>query len=281
MERRRLVFGAAGLIAAPRLALAQERLRIGLTAVILADQAAFLARWADYLSKRLEARVTFASRDQYQTVHELLSNGQIDAAWTCGYPFVRFQSQLQLLAVPLYRSQPVYQSYLIRPRGAADGIEGWADMKDKVLAYSDPLSNSGWLVPQAQLRAAGVRPRELRRGFFTHGHRNVAEAVAARLAQAGCIDGYVWETMRRQKMSAVEQTEVIWKSPLYAFPPLVTREGVADDTVASLRMALVGMSENDEGRGLLDSLNLDGFKHEPTKLFDSIASLAAAQERMG
>ena len=109
LGRRRWVAGTAALIAAPRLAMAQEqRLRIGLTAVILADQAAFLARWADYLSQRLDTRVTFASRDQYQTVHELLNNGQIDAAWTCGYPFVRFQSQLQLLAVPLYQGKPLY-----------------------------------------------------------------------------------------------------------------------------------------------------------------------------
>ena len=112
MNRRRLLKGTAALVAVPRLALAQERLRIGLTAVILADQAAFLARWADYLSQRLDARVTFASRDQYQAVHEMLNNGQVEAAWTCGYPFVRFQSQLQLVAVPLYKGQPVY-SYCV------------------------------------------------------------------------------------------------------------------------------------------------------------------------
>ena len=115
MDRRTLLSASAALVAAPRLALAQERLRIGLTAVILADQAAFLARWADYLSQRLDARVAFTSRDQYQAVHDLLNSGQVDAAWTCGFPFVRFQPQLQLLAVPIYRGQPLYQSYLIRP----------------------------------------------------------------------------------------------------------------------------------------------------------------------
>ena len=128
MERRNLIAAAVALASAPRLALAQSRLRIGLTAVILADQAAFLARWADYLSQRLEAQVTFVSRDQYQAVHDLLFSGQIDAAWTCGYPFVRFQSQLQLLAVPLYQGKPLYQSYLIRPASGEAGVRGWADL---------------------------------------------------------------------------------------------------------------------------------------------------------
>lgn len=287
MQRRavlKLAVGTAasvGVAARGAQAAGGERIRIGLTAVILADQVAFLSRWGQYLTAQTNRPVSFIARESYQSILDLMFSGQLEAAWICGYPYVLHQSRLQLLPMPIYRGKPLYQSYLIRPRDAKDGINGWADLKGKVLAYSDPLSNSGWLVPQAQLRAAGVAPRDLRRGFFTHGHRNVAEAVAARLAQAGCIDGYVWETMRRQKMAAVDQTEVIWESPLYAFPPLVTRDGVSDDIVASLRTALAGMTQDKEGRGLLDALNLDGFRHESPKLFESIALLAAAQDRAG
>jgi phosphonate transport system substrate-binding protein len=286
MQRRsvlKLAIGTAGSVGAAASgaqSAGRDRIRIGLTAVILADQVAFLWRWSQYLSARTNRPVSFIARESYQSILDLMFGGQLEAAWICGYPYVLHQSRLQLLPMPIFQGKPLYQSYLIRPRGA-DGVNGWGDLKDKVLAYSDPLSNSGWLVPQAQLRAAGVAPRDLRRGFFTHGHRNVAEAVAARLAQAGCIDGYVWETMHRQKMTAVDQTEVIWKSPLYAFPPLVTRDGVPDDIVASLRTALARMTEDKEGRSLLDALNLDGFRHEPPKLFESIALLAAAQDRVG
>lgn len=285
MRRRavlKLALGVAGSVSAVARGAAlrtEARIRIGLTAVILADQVAFLSRWGQYLSLKTGCQVSFIARDSYQGILDLIFGGQLEAAWICGYPYVLHQSRLELLPMPLYEGKPLYQSYLIRPKGDADGVTGWADLKGRVLAYSDPLSNSGWLVPQAQLRAAGVAPRDLRRGFFTHGHRNVAEAVAARLAQAGCIDGYVWETMRRQKMAAVDQTEVIWKSAQYAFPPLVARDGVAADIAESLRMALVNMKGDAEGRTLLDALNLDGFRQESPKLFDSIAALAAAQDR--
>lgn len=67
----------------------------------------------------------------------------------------------------------------------------------------------------------------------------------------------------------------------YAFPPLVARDTVAADLVEGLRLALLQMKDDREGRGLLDALNLDGFRQEPPKLFDSIAALAAAQERLG
>lgn len=273
MNRRRLLKGTAVLVAAPGLALAQERLRIGLTAVILADQAAFLTRWADYLSQRLDTQVTFVSRDQYQAVHDLLFNGQIDAAWTCGYPFVRFQSQLQLVAVPLYQGQPTYQSYLIRPLGD-NAVSGWSSLTGKVFAYSDPLSNSGWLVAQGEFTKAGIGQRDLKRAFFAHGHRNVADAVASRLADAGSIDGYVWETMRLQGMAGASQTEVIWKSRLHGFPPLVATTGAEPARVEALRRSLLGMQKDDAGRALLKSLNLDGFIAGQVNLFDSIRQLA-------
>lgn len=276
MDRRRWVAGTAALIGAPRWARAQARLRIGLTAVILADQAAFLARWAEYLSQRLGMQVTFASRDQYQTVHDLLNNGQVDAAWTCGYPFIRFQSQLQLLAVPLYLRQPVYQAYLIRPLDGNDPapVRGWGDMTGKVFAYSDPLSNSGWLVAQGELATAGIGQRDLKRSFFAHGHRNVADAVASRLADAGSIDGYVWETMRLQGMAGAMQTEVIWKSRLHGFPPLVAAAHTAPAHLEPLQRGLLGMARDDAGRALLKSLNLDGFIAGHPGLFDSIRQLA-------
>lgn len=274
MDKRTLLKSAAALVAAPTLALAEDRLRIGLTAVILADQAAFLARWAEYLSQRLDSRVTFVSRDQYQAVHDLLFNGQIDAAWTCGYPFVRFQPQLQLLAVPLYQGQPLYQSYLIRPLAGEPTVRGWSDMAGKVFAYSDPLSNSGWLVAQGEFATAGIGQQDLKRSFFAHGHRNVAEAVASRLADAGSIDGYVWETMRLQGMPGALQTEVIWKSRLHGFPPLVTTVGADASRTAALRRSLLGMPHDEVGRSLLKSLNLDGFIAGQPGIFDSIRQLA-------
>ena len=277
MNRRRYL--AAGVCGAAAAAVSlpswgADRLRIGLTPVILADQVAFLSRWGRYLGSRVGIDVEFVARESYQSILDLLFSGQIDAAWICGYPFVRFESELSLLAVPLYQGQPFYQAYLIRPKTPVAEIQGWADLKGRVLAYSDPLSNSGWLVAQAQLSKAGVSARDLKRGFFTHGHRNVAEAVAARLAQAGSIDGYVWETMRDQGMPAIAKTEVIWKSEPFGFPPLVVRKGHEHPQMEALRQALLHMGDDEVGRDLLASLNLTGFTPGQASLFDSIRQQA-------
>jgi phosphonate transport system substrate-binding protein len=273
VHRRRLLKSSVVLATVPGLALARDRLRIGLTAVILADQAAFLARWAEHLSQHLALHVTFVTRDAYQAVHELLLNGEIDAAWTCGLTFVRFQSQLQLVAVPLYLGRPTYRSYLIRPLGDT-AVSGWSALAGKVFAYSDPLSNSGWLVPQGELARAGTGARELKRAFFAHGHRNVADAVATGLAEAGAIDGYVWDTMRLQGMDGASRTEVIWRSRPHGFPPLVALTGAEPARVEALRRSLLDMHRDAAGQALLRTLNLDGFIAGETALFDSIRRLA-------
>lgn len=273
MDRRDCVrtLATAGIaVLAGPVAASNERLRIGLTPVILADQVAFLSRWGRYLSARVGCEVSFLARESYQVILDLLFSGQIDAAWICGYPYVRYEADLSLLAVPLYQGQPFYQAYLICSRNPSLPIHGWADLRGKVLAYSDPLSNSGWLVAQAQLAKAGLSTRDLKRTFFAHGHRNVAEAVAARLAQAGSIDGYVWETMRQQGMPAVAQTEVVWKSEFDGFPPLVTKRGAVHPCKTQLQQSLLSMSDDTTGRDLLRALNLTGFAEGNSGLFDSI-----------
>lgn len=250
-------------------------LRIGLTAVILADQSAFLTRWSNYLGARMGVPVVFVARESYQNILDLLFSDQLDAAWICGYPYVLHQSQLRLLVTPHFNGKPFYQSYLIGGH-QQPALAGWSDLKQRVLAYSDPLSNSGWLVAQAQMRAAGLAPKDLRRTFFAHGHRNVAEAVASGLAQAGCMDGYVWETMQLQKMAAVAQTSVVWRSDWYAFPPIVVKQNDSNPALLALDSALQRMPDDSQGLGLLKALNLNGFAKPDPAIFEPIKTLAAS-----
>jgi phosphonate transport system substrate-binding protein len=273
LRRTALVATASGLLQHTPTAQASPRLRVGLTAVILADQAAFLARWSDYFAQRAGLQVSFAVRDEYQAILEQIGSGQLDAAWICGYPYVRHQKNLRLLAVPLYKGTPSYESYLIRRPGDRR-IQGWQDLTDKVFAYSDPLSNSGWLVAQGEMAGAGVAPQSLRRAFFAHGHRHVAEAVAAGLADAGSIDGYVWETMKLQKMAAARQSEVIWRSRPHAFPPIVVPAGRVSQPLQALSKTLQAMPNDALGQALLKALNLDGFVQGQDSWYDSIRQLA-------
>ena len=97
-------------------------------------------------------------RGSYREITELLTRDELDFAWVCGYPYARNKAVMRLLAMPLYRGKPLYQSYLIVP--ASDRrTESFADLKGAIFAYSDPNSNSGYLVPQYEMLRAGSTPR--------------------------------------------------------------------------------------------------------------------------
>lgn len=244
--------------------------KIGITPVFLDDQTGFLDRWRGYLENRLQRPVQFMQRSTYRQIIELLLSNELDFAWICGFPFLQFRPYLELVAVPLYQGQPYYQSLLIVPEhdGATRGL---ADLAGRIFAYADPDSNSGYLVPQAAIKALGAdRDTFFRKSFFTWAHAKVVRAVASGLANGGAVDGYVWETLQKIDPELTARTRVVTRSEPFGFPPIVARSEVSPAERAALRDVLLGMSADTEGRKLLGELNLDGFSEQPESLYDGI-----------
>ena len=248
-------------------------IRFGTTAVILQDQAGFLSRWSHYLARRLGRPVEFVQRGSYEEIGELLSKDQIDVAWVCGAPYVRHRDSWKLVAVPLHRGKPLYQSYLIvRSSDARTG--SYKDLKGAVFAYSDPDSNSGYLVPQFEMLELGVRPAALfRKTFFTWAHQDTVRAVAVGLAQAGAVDGYIWEVLAEIQPELTARTRIVSKSEWYAFPPIAARSSLSPALHRAILAALIGMSADEEGRELLKEMRLDGFIEGDDALFDDIGRI--------
>ncbi len=254
-------------------AMAREQvatLRIGLTPVFLDNKLSILRIWQRYLETRLQRRVEFVQRQTYREITDLLLAGDINSAWICGFPFVRYANQFTLLAVPLYRGQPLYQSYLIVP--ATDGsTRDIADLQDKVFAYSDPDSNSGYLVPRVGLQRMGYDPDTFfARTFFAWAHYDVVIAVAEGVAQGGAVDGYVWDTLRQLHPEITQRTRIVNKSRKFGFPPLVVNKTLPDEDVRLLRHVMLRMKDEPDGVLLLRELNLDGFVSATPELYEGI-----------
>ncbi|MEO1765782.1 PhnD/SsuA/transferrin family substrate-binding protein [Thiobacter aerophilum] len=245
-------------------------LRIGTTAVFLDDQIGFLRQWGAYLERRLQRPVRFVQRTSYREIVDLLMKDDIEFAWICGYPYVRGEPALKLVAVPLFEGKPLYRSYVIVP-STDTRTRTLLDLRGKIFAFSDPLSNSGWLVPEARLREQGLDPgRFFARTFFTWAHRRVVEAVAAGLADGGAIDGYVYDTLAKLHPELTRQTRIAERSPKFGFPPVVAAPGASAADITALRAALLGMATDPDGRSLLTHLNLTGFTAGSPALFDGI-----------
>jgi phosphonate transport system substrate-binding protein len=253
---------------------AQTPLRIGLTPVFLDDQAGFLDQWRSYLEAQLLRPIAFVQRGTYREIVDLLRQGNCDIAWVCGYPYVRNRQQMRLVAVPEFQGRTVYRSYLIVPARDTE-TKSMLDLRGRVFAFSDPDSNSGYLVPTYRLHSLHERADAFfGKSFFTWAHRKVVEAVAGGVADGGAVDGYIWETLAHIQPKLVAATRIVERSPEFGFPPIVARASLAPSVIAEVRRVLVAMAGDPRGRDLLKTLNLTGFVAGDDRLYTGIERMA-------
>ena len=279
LHRRTILTAGACALMAPAfgaaVAAATATIRFGLTPVFLTNDLELLGRLQSYLQRATGHPVELITRRTYQEITTLLTTGQLDAAWICGFPYVAHRAELQLVAVPLWHHKPLYQSYLIVDRDRKG--RGILDLRGDIHAFSDPDSNSGFLVTRAELAERGLKPETFfAKTFFTYAHRDVIRAVASGLAGSGSVDGYIYDVVAEIDPDLTRDTRVLRASEWLGFPPIAAPKVPIDQVRLNVfTKALWEMDGDEEGRAVLKMLRLDGFGAEDTASFDAIAAKAA------
>nr|WP_254170533.1 PhnD/SsuA/transferrin family substrate-binding protein [Roseibium polysiphoniae] len=243
-----------------------------MTPVFLTNDLELLHALQAFLERVTGYDVELITRRTYQEITALLLSGRLDAAWICGYPYVHYRDKLELVAVPDWNGQPYYRSYLIVSQDRK--AEDLPELEGDIHAFSDPDSNSGFLVTRTLLFERQLDPDSFfRKTLFTYGHRNVIRAVASGLAQSGSVDGYVWEVLREIEPELVARTRPLRKSEWLGFPPIATSKSLAySPRILELRNALVSMSKSPDGQSVLSMLRLSGFEAPDPLVFSGIAA---------
>jgi phosphonate transport system substrate-binding protein len=277
--RRAVLMGVAALaapfVATRGLAQGPASFRFALTPVFLDNDAAVISALRAALAEGMGQDIDLVQRRTYQEISGAVLDGSVDAAWTCGYPYLQHKAGLSLLGVPVWRGRPLYQSYLIV--AADDSAGSLAALRGGTHAFSDPDSNSGFLVTASDLARLGeTADGFFARTIFTYGHRNVVRAVAGGLTRSGSVDGYVWEALSQTEPDLAARTKVIGRSEWLGFPPFVARaDRTAEPGIAACGSALRGLKDSAVGRTVLQLLFLDGVIAGAPSLFDGIAARMA------
>ncbi|MEL6311563.1 MAG: phosphate/phosphite/phosphonate ABC transporter substrate-binding protein, partial [Pseudomonadota bacterium] len=127
---------------------------------------------------------------------EALRNGDADISFMGALPFVL--AEVEIGAVPLlsevYRGAPSYTGRIFVRRDS--GIQTLADLRDRDVAFADPISESGYLYPLAEFVKAGLidGPRQAEaffgRVFFAGGYQQAMQAMAEGLVDAAGASEY-------------------------------------------------------------------------------------------
>ncbi len=231
----------------------------------------------DYLSQELGRPVELVQRRTYAEVNDLIRRGEVDLAFICSRAYVAGQREfgMQLLAIPEVKGKRVYFSeVIVRKDLEVDNVE---DLRGRVFAFTDPLSNTGYLYPLYLLHSMGESPDQFfGHTFFTYSHDNAIYAVAEGVADAAAVDSLVLDYALDRDPDLQLRLRVIHRSPPFGMPPVVVGPDIRPQLKARLQEILLTMHTTPAGAEALKALEIDRFVPAQDKDYDSIRRMEEA-----
>jgi phosphonate transport system substrate-binding protein len=222
------------------------------------------------------------------TSFDQFENGEIDAGFICGLPYVQLTRQspapVELLAAPVirgdrYAGRPIYFSDVIVKRGSP--ARTFADLHGRSWAYNDPDSHSGYNLTRHHLVTIGET-----RGFFSRVveaglHQRAMRMVVAGEVDAAAIDSQVLAVELRDHPDLAQELRVIEALGPSTIQPVVAARHLPVDVKAALRAALLRLGDDPSTRKELDRGFVDRFVPVTDGDYDDIRSMLAAAEHTG
>lgn len=257
MRRRQAIvmgLGALGLRATGARAETLTEFRVGiLGGENTQDRLARYDEFQKLLSEHLRIPVKLFPAADYAGVMQGIAAGQLEAAefGASGFAGAWLDCKcVEPVVVPQEKDGSTYY-YSVMVVRADSGIKTLADMKGHSLAWADPNSTSGYLIPSATLKTKGIKLEDgayFSRTGFSGGHEQGVVAVLNKQYDAAVTwtsgqgeesEGYTRGNLRSmvdRKMLKMSDIRIIWQSGKIPNGPWVVRTALP----AALKTSFTG-----------------------------------------
>lgn len=257
-------------------------------AVTVENQGATITRYkpfADYMEKKFGVKVEVFTASDYAGIVQALSGGQIHlarlgpASYAAG--FIDSEGEIEPLVMNIEpNGGKGYHSVLIVRSDSP--YKSIADLKGKSLAWADANSTSGYLVPNASLRDAGIDPQKhFGRTVFSGGHEQSVLGVL----KGNFDSAFTWTSpghqagqfriMMDRGMLKLDDVRIVWESPLIANPPWAVSKKIPADMRKDLLDMFVNLAKDNmamaEAAAQGKTSGFEPVTHETYKTFVTIA----------
>lgn len=235
---------------------------------------------ATYIGHRLGREVELVEGLSYSAIDAMLAQDILQFGFVCGLPYVESGATtgvaqvLVAAPVPLgdrYDDRPIYFSEVIVPRSSE--AESLSDLRHARLIYSDRRSNSGFLMPLAELAGQGLAEEVVRRSRRVGSHEEAIRRVATGEAAAAAVASTVLDYERLHNPELDARVRVLATLGPAAAPPLVASPGVAPEVVGALRDIMLDMHRDAEGRAILERARIARFERVEDTAYDTIRAM--------
>jgi phosphonate transport system substrate-binding protein len=159
-------------------------------------------------------------------------------------------------------------------------IKSFQELRGKSFAFTDPLSNSGTLVPLYMLAKAGQSPKSFfKKIVYMGSHDKSIKAVAEKLIDGASVDSLIWEYENVMNPEFTAKTKIIEKSPPYGIPPVVVRPRMEPQLKEKIRAAFLNAHKDEKGREILKHMMIERFVPIDDRAYDSIREMKSFMDK--
>ena len=237
----------------------------------------------DYLEAVTPYKYKISIPQSYIAVVEAFGTKKADVAafTTYGYILAHEKYGVEAHFTVLRHGSADYKSQFIAR--ADSGIQSIEDLNGKKLAFVDPASASGYLLPLNSLKDKNIKPRET---VFAGKHDNVVTMVYNKQVDAGATfwspeDEEGIQDARRLVKTQFPDVEKVVKiialTDSIPNDPIVFRKDLPEEMKKTLQGALLNFINSPQGKEAFKKIyGVDGIKQSSDKDYDKVRSMLKA-----
>ena len=204
----------------------------------------------------------------------MLAQGEVSFAFICSGAYIdaKAKNDVRLLVAPVINNQTYYQAYIITQKNS--NTNKFSELKDHSFAFTDPISNTGFMYPQKQIRKISKKNNEfLSKSVFTYGHDISIQMVNKGIVDAASVHSLIYQYIANKYPQRVENIKIIKKSELFGMPPVVTPAKLNKECYNKLENVFLTINQDSIGKSILQKLGIEMFVKVDDTLYNNVRKL--------
>ncbi|MGF1542111.1 MAG: phosphonate ABC transporter substrate-binding protein [Pleurocapsa sp.] len=237
-----------------------------------------------HLENKLGRSVKVFQATDYAGVIEAMKRDRVDIAWfgPLSYVLAEQEASAEAFAVGVTNSGLSTYSSIIVVSGDSS-FQSLQDLAEKSVAFVDPASTSGALVPTYMVKkATGKMPEEFF-GKFTYAgsHDAALLGVKNKTIDAAASSDISYETMVSKGLITAQSNRILVESEPIPGPPLTYRDNLDEATKTQIKDAILNAHNEIEVTGYGDLLRYEEAKPEDYQIIrEMVQELGLRREQM-